>query len=92
LTKGAKLEYTLFENGRVYTKKSFEKISWKIENRGKEASDAKALESEKMPDKSTTNSPVFNTSAAYLGHHFLKCYIERQHTANEVLKFPIYVL
>jgi adenylate cyclase len=91
LVKGTKLEYMLFENGREYIKRSFEKISWKIENRGKEASDADSLESEKMPDESTTNHAMFETSAAYLGHHFLKCYIEREHTQNENLKFPIYV-
>ncbi|MBE8969944.1 guanylate cyclase [Nostocales cyanobacterium LEGE 12452] len=92
LRKGAELEYTLVENGRQYFKKNFEKISWKIENRGQEAKVANFLESEKMSDKSTTNYPVFETSAAYLGHHFLKCYLERSHSANEVLKFPIYVL
>nr|WP_298935616.1 hypothetical protein [uncultured Dyadobacter sp.] len=91
LVKGTKLEYMLVENEREYIKKSFEKISWKIENRGKEASDADFLESEKMSDKSTTNYAMFESSAAYLGHHFLKCNIEREHTHNDNLKFPIYV-
>lgn len=92
LVKGAKLEYTLTEYGRPYIKKSFEKISWKIENRGKEATLAKELESGKILDKSTTNSPFFETSAAYLGHHYLKCYLERQNSANQILKFPVFVL
>lgn len=89
LPKGVKLRYTLTENGHVYVKKAFEKIVWKRVNRGQEAA-TKEAEAVDEPD-TQQNTPKYDTSATYLGHHYLKCRIERQHSANEHLRFPIFV-
>ena len=90
LPKGVTLKYTLTENGRVYVKKNFEKIVWKVVNKGSEATVAKQLEGQDEEDRQV-GTPIYNTEARYLGHHYLKCRIERQHSANDHLRFPIFV-
>lgn len=90
LPKDTKLQYTLIENGRQYIKKPFDKkILWTRVNRGAEAA-AKDISTGDEPDQQQ-NTPRYDTSATYLGHHYSKCRIEHDHSPSDHLKFPIFV-
>ena len=90
LPKGTTLQYKLTENGHIYHKRNFEKIFWKRDNRGQEANAAKEVNAAEEIDYQV-GTPIYDTSATFLGHHYLKCRIERSHSGNTHLKFPIFV-
>lgn len=89
LPKGLSLKYHLRENGHPYFKKNYETIKWKIVNRGAEAKSNNFLESPEQLE--TKTNPIFETSSAYLGHHFLECRIYSPHSQTRLFKFPIFV-
>jgi adenylate cyclase len=89
LPKGTSIRYELLLNGQPYYKANTEEIIWEAHNRGAEA---KATNVEHHDfNKFYLNQNYCDTSAAYLGHHFLKCTIKRVHGDNTVMKYPIYV-
>lgn len=83
------IRYELFYRGSPYFKKEHESIKWEAINRGKEAINAK----EETHDfgRLYNNKNYCETGAAYLGHHYLKCTIQRQFSDNIVIKFPIFI-
>lgn len=89
ILKGKYIKYELMFNGNNYYKKPQEKIIWEAYNSGKEAITAK----DKQHDfnKEYINKSYCIAHAEYHGNHFLKCTIQRNHSTNIVLKFPIYV-
>jgi class 3 adenylate cyclase len=91
LDKGLKLKYEIVNaQGHVHVKKDFETITWRIINRGKEA----GAKNELSPtiQKDYQNKVAFDTSTAYLGHHYMECSISTPHGGNaKKMKFPIYV-
>lgn len=89
IPKSFMLTYELLKNGVAYYKLPNEEITWEAINRGAEASIAKQ-ESHDFGGN-YKNLTHCETTAAYLGHHYLKCTIKRQFENNIVLKFPIFV-
>lgn len=83
------IKYELLNRGLPYHKKPYEKIIWEAFNSGKEAKDADEL------NHSFENKYVNLTHciahAGYHGNHYLKCTIQRAHSSNISIKFPIYV-
>ena len=89
MPKDTEIKYHLFHNGRPIGLNGY-KILWEAENRG--------LEVQKYPnaikhnfDRLYDNKTICETTASYLGHHYLKCKIERLGMDNLKLKFPIFV-
>lgn len=90
IPKGKEIYYHLKRNGVSYIPQSnFEKIEWHAYNSGQEAIDA-GYSSHDF-NKTNNNKTVCETSAAYLGHHYVECKIIRNHTDNEKIQFPIFV-
>lgn len=90
IPKGKKIFYHLKKNGMPYhIQTSFEKIEWHAYNSGKEALDAGY--SNHDFNKQNNNKIICETSAAYLGHHYVECKIIRTHSGNEKVHFPIFV-
>jgi len=89
IPKGYSIRFELLKNGSPYFKTSNESIIWEAINRGQQAIDAK--EEKHNFDGKYKNLNYCNAGSAYLGHHFLKCTIQRQFGENIVLKFPIFV-
>ncbi|RXG17984.1 adenylate/guanylate cyclase domain-containing protein [Leeuwenhoekiella aestuarii] len=89
IPKGYLIKYQLMWNGIIYHKKPQEKIIWEAYNSGKEAKDAK--EEVHSFEDMYLNSTYCIAHAGYHGNHYLKCTIQRIHSQNIVLKFPIYV-
>ncbi len=83
------IKYQLMSNGVPYHKKSFEKIVWEAFNSGREAVVAK--EEHHNFENYFVNKTYCIAHAGYHGNHYLKCTIQREHSNNVVLKFPIYV-
>ena len=89
ILKGKYIKYQLMINGVEYHKKSYEKIIWDAYNSGREAKLAKE-EHHNFGDL-YVNKTFCIAHAGYHGNHYLKCTIQREHSNNIVLKFPIYV-
>jgi hypothetical protein len=89
IPKGYSIKYELVRNGSPYYKLNTEEILWQAINRGQEANDAKQEVHEF--GGSYKNLNYCETSAAYLGHHYLKCTLKKQFGDNTVIKFPIFV-
>lgn len=89
IPKGNQLRFVLMKNGRPYTKTKFDTITWRIVNRGEEATVAKCVE-EKLDDYKDKTVVTVNT--AYLGHHYMECILKRTYDPiNKRLKFGVYV-
>lgn len=89
ILKGKYIKYQLMFNGFNYYKKPHEKIIWEAFNSGREAKIAK--EEYHNFENIYVNKTFCIAHAGYHGNHFLKCTIQREHSNNIVLKFPIYV-
>ena len=72
-----------------YIKQNYERIEWYIRNSGKEARDNESLNLDL--NKLYLNKNYCETTAAYLGHHYVECKIIRDHSPTEKLTFPIFV-
>lgn len=89
ILKGNYIKYQLMFNDTPYHKKPYEKIIWEAFNSGKEA---KLATEEQHNFKNVYLNQTFCIAhAGYHGNHYLKCTIQREHSNNIVLKFPIYV-
>lgn len=89
ILKGKYIKYQLMINNTLYHKKPYEKIVWEAFNSGKEAKNAK--EERHNFENKYLNKIFCIAHAGYHGNHYLKCTIQREHSNNIVLKFPIYV-
>jgi hypothetical protein len=89
ISKGKKITYQLRKGNSDYSKLSFERIEWYAHNSGGQATTAQNL----FHDfgKLFENKTFCETSAAYLGHHFVECKIIRDHSGTERITFPIFV-
>ena len=77
------------KNGKPYSRTQFDTITWKIVNRGDEATKAKQLE---LSSKDDNNKTVFEADTAYLGHHYVECLIKRTYNSQNVrIRFGVYV-
>jgi class 3 adenylate cyclase len=91
LPKGLSLTYKLYYGNTWYTPQNWEVVQWRRTNRGEEAKNARALE--QMYQTGKGPQAHFNTSTAYLGHHYMECKISSQHghIPTQQLKFPIFI-
>jgi len=89
IPKNWRIKYALFENGRPYHKKGFESIIWTAHNSGKEAEEANQLEHDFGGNYK--DQTICETLAAYKGHHYVECKIDREHLVNKRIMFPIFV-
>lgn len=89
IPKDKKITFTIMFKGQVYHKQNYERITWDAINRGTEARNATQL-SHNFAGL-YKDSVVCETSAAYLGHHYVSCKIIREHSSNINITFPIYV-
>lgn len=89
IPKGNSIKYELYHKGLKYHRKPQEKIIWQAYNSGKEAREAK--EEVHSFENKYVNKTFCVAHAGYHGNHYLKCTIQRSHSPNIVLKFPIYV-
>lgn len=90
IPKGKNISYYLKRNGVYYNPQTnFEKIEWHAYNSGKEAMDSG--HSTHDFNKQNNNKTICETSAAYLGHHYVECKIIRDHSLTEKIRFPIFV-
>lgn len=83
------IKYELLHRGFPYHKKPYEKIVWEAFNSGKEAKEANELQH--SFENKYVNQTFCIAHAGYQGNHFLKCTIQRAHSSNIVIRFPIYV-
>ncbi len=90
IKKETKIQYTIMENGHPYYKKDWEAIEWKAYNSGKEAANTKDGLTHDFGG-AYKNKTICETSAAYVGHHYVECTIKREHLDNIKLRFPIFV-
>lgn len=89
LPKNRKLKYVLMRNNRQYVRMPNDTITWKIVNRGEEATQANNL-IEALDEYKNNTSIIVNT--AYLGHHYMECILRRSfETYNRRIKFGVYV-
>ena len=90
IPKGKNIYYHLKRNGASYhPQTNFEKIEWHAYNSGTEALNAGHTAHDF--NKQNNNKTTCETSAAYLGHHYVECKIIRQHSSTEKAQFPIFV-
>lgn len=83
------IKYELLNRGLPFHKNPYEKIVWEAFNSGKEAKDADEL-SHSFENK-YVNLNYCIAHAGYHGNHYLKCTIQRAHSSNITIKFPMYV-
>lgn len=89
ISKHLKLKFVLAKNGRPYTKTQYDNISWRIVNRGNEATAANVLVEEL---NCYNNMTQINVETAYLGHHYMECVLRRSfEKSNRKIKFGVYV-
>ncbi|MBO0361031.1 hypothetical protein J0X19_23935 [Hymenobacter sp. BT186] len=91
MPKSWSLTYKLFRGGRWYEPQPWEVVEWRIVNRGKEATAAKATGQQYV-----LGGKVYahkTTSTSYVGHHYMECKITSQHGSvpTQHLKFPIFI-
>lgn len=89
ILKGKHIKYQLMINDSPYYKRPHEKIIWEAFNSGKEAK--LANQEQHNFGNFYLNKTFCIAHAGYHGNHYLKCTIQREHSNNIVLKFPIYV-
>ncbi|TWR25259.1 hypothetical protein FPZ43_17470 [Mucilaginibacter pallidiroseus] len=89
IPKYKKLRFTIYYKGQPYAKQSFERIVWTVENRGKEAQADKDLEHNIAGAYENKTECVVDSK--YLGHHYMKCKIERDHMTNINLRFGVFI-
>lgn len=89
IPKGKKIKYNLKRGQSNYIKLDFERIEWLAFNSGKEAEDIG--HSRHDFDKLYHDKNFCETSASYLGHHYVECRLIKQHGNNERITFPIFV-
>ncbi|MGW1454521.1 adenylate/guanylate cyclase domain-containing protein [Salegentibacter agarivorans] len=89
IPKGNLIKYQLMYKGFEYHRKPQEGIIWEAYNSGAEAKAAK--EEVHSFENFYVNRTYCIAHAGYHGNHYLKCTIQRDHSSNIVLKFPIYV-
>lgn len=93
LPKNIKLRFVLLKNGKQYSRPPYDTITWKIVNRGEEATAANNVVLAIDESKNKTSVIV---DTAYLGHHYIECVIKRtlgNHgiIPNKKMKFGVYV-
>lgn len=89
LPKNKRLRFVLMRNGKQYVRTTSDTITWKIVNRGEEATNAKNL-TEPIDRSKNNTSVIVNT--AYLGHHYIECILKRSYESfNRKIKFGVYV-
>ncbi len=89
IPKGKQIIYQMKRGNSPYIKQNYERIEWYIRNSGKEARDNESLNLDL--NKLYLNKNYCETTAAYLGHHYVECKIIRDHSPTEKLTFPIFV-
>jgi adenylate cyclase len=89
IPKGKKIIYHLKGGNSMYVKQNFERIEWYANNSGHEAEIAKM--SRHDFNQTNHNKVICETSAAYLGHHYVECKIIRDHIGTKKITFPIFV-
>ena len=83
------LRFDLLKNGRPYSKTPYDTITWRIVNRGDEATKANCLVEALDCFKDQTTVVV---NSAFLGHHYMECIIKRTYeSSNHSIKFGVYV-
>jgi len=87
IPKGKKIRFTIFYRNHPYTKQSYERITWEAFNRGIEAKDYLHHDF----GGGYKDLTCCETSAAYLGHHYVSCKIIRPNLPNINLSLPIFV-
>lgn len=89
IPKGAQIEFKLYDNTILYTRKGFEEIKWTVYNTGQEAKTDNCVSQE--VDKNSANSNSCTTTAKYLGLHKIQCKLIRPHSENLNIEFPVFV-
>lgn len=89
LPKGLKLTFTIMRKGSIYSKTPYDEITWRIVNRGNEASRDNHLV-EVLEEYKNCTVAIANT--AYLGHHYIECVLRRSYEkSNRKMQFGVYV-
>lgn len=89
IPKDRKLHFVLMKNGKQYVKTAFDTITWRIVNRGEEATNANKL-LEVLDEYK--NKIAVDVNSAYLGHHYIECVLKRSYESfNRKIKFGVYV-
>lgn len=89
LPKNKILRFVLMRNGKQYVRTTSDTITWKIVNRGEEATNANNI-IEAIEESKNHTSVIVNT--AYLGHHYIECILKRSYESfNRKIKFGVYV-
>ena len=85
------LTYKLYRSGRWYAPQPWEVVQWRIINRGREATQANAVNHGYQSGTNPLASKT--TSTSYLGHHYMECKVTSQHggVTTQVVKFPIFI-
>jgi class 3 adenylate cyclase len=87
IPKGKKIFFNITYRNHPYTKQPFERVTWEAFNRGAEAKDNLHHDY----GGSYKNLTYCETSAAYLGHHYVNCKIIRENLPNINMTLPLYV-
>lgn len=89
LPKHLKLKFVLMKYGKIYNKILNDTITWRIVNRGDEATKDNCLVEQLDCYKNNTNVTV---DTAYLGHHYMECILKHSfENSNHRIKFGVYV-
>lgn len=89
IPKGKNITYKLMRGNSPYFKQSYEKIEWFANNSGNQAAEKKAEKHDF--NKKYHDLNYCETTAAFLGHHYVECRIIKQHSGVEKVSFPIFV-
>lgn len=82
------MKFELLHNGEVYKIKPTDKVEWIVHNFGIEAKvETKTI----FPMDIFANQNYCLQEASFLGNHFMRCKLTRQHLPPINLDFPIYV-
>lgn len=88
LDKGTPLKFELHYNSAIYYVKPTDKVEWIVHNFGSEAD----VEEKKIFSmENFVNKNQCFQEARYLGNHFMRCKVTRQHLVPINIDFPIYV-
>lgn len=89
IPKEYKIVFKLYSGNLEYIKRDFDNIEWFAFNSGLQAEEQEMLEHDF--GKKFHGKVFCETSAAYLGHHYVECKITRNHSGTEKFTFPIFV-
>ncbi len=89
IPKDKKITYKLMRGNSQFVKQPFEKIEWYAYNSGIQAANKNQLRHDFRGEYRNKN--YCETTAAYLGHHYVECKIIREHTGTDKITFPIFV-